>query len=95
MRDPHEHSSGRTSALESTGRASKVPRKHGLPRWRHGQRVHRQLQMPQVFLDDTSLHNHRNDPQGCVTIIGVSSFWGELPPVREVNSILASGVKQI
>ena len=54
---------GRTSALGETGRASKRPRKRGLPRGCDGRRVHRQLHMPQDFLDDTSFHNRRNDPQ--------------------------------
>jgi hypothetical protein len=51
----------RPTALASNVMAS-VPRKRDLLRRRNGRRVHRQLQMPQDFLDDASLHNRRDDP---------------------------------
>jgi len=61
--DPQTHSSGYTSAPASHVLALTIPRKRGLLRRYNGWRVHRQFQVAQDFLDDTSLGKRRNDPQ--------------------------------
>ena len=43
--------------------AGSGPRKRRLAGWRDGRRVHRQLQVPQNFSDDTALGHRRDDPQ--------------------------------